>query len=130
MRPPSFPSRECLLTGGRREVVLLEPSYRRRWVFALDFAPWVSEKTFRRAYRKCRKVVWGGNSRRMKARTLAVMRFVTEHTHEEYQRLRSWSQLTDLWNDEHPAAWSFKGGSGLRKAYLPAAEGLVAGPWR
>ena len=54
----------------------------------------------------------------MKARTLAVMRFVTEHTHEEGNRIRSWSQPTDLWHDEHPAAWSFIGGSGLRKACL------------
>jgi hypothetical protein len=66
----------------------------------LNFAPWISEKTFRKDYRKCRKVVWGGNNRRMKARTLAVVRFVTEHTYEEGERLRSWSQPTDLWNDE------------------------------
>ena len=57
-RPPSFPSREYLLTGERREVVLLEPSYqRRRRVFALNFAPWISKETSRKAYRKCRKVV-------------------------------------------------------------------------
>jgi hypothetical protein len=54
----------------------------------------------------------------MKARTLAVTRFVTEHTHEEGERLRSWSQPTDLWHDEHPAGRSFMGRSGLRKAYL------------
>ena len=46
------------------------------------------------------------------------MRFFTEHTYEVGERPRSWSQPTDLWHDEHPAAWSFKGGSGLRKAYL------------
>jgi hypothetical protein len=89
------------LTGERQEVVLLELSYqRRRRVFALNCAPWISKETFRKAYRKCQKVVWGGNDRRMKARTLAVMRFVTEHPHEEGERLRSRSQLTDLLNDE------------------------------
>jgi hypothetical protein len=46
------------------------------------------------------------------------MRFVTEHTHEDGQRLPSWSQLTDIWNGEHSAGWRFKGRSGLRKAYL------------
>jgi hypothetical protein len=54
----------------------------------------------------------------MKARILAVVRFATEHRYEEGERLRSWPQLTDLWNDEHPAGRSFKGRPGLRKAYL------------
>jgi hypothetical protein len=61
----------------------------------------------------------------MKERTLAVMRFVTEHTDDEGKRLLSWSQLTDLWNQEHPGEWDFKGRSGLRRAYLRAAEELV-----
>jgi hypothetical protein len=109
--------------------VLLELSYqRRRRVFALNCAPWISKKTFSKAYRKCQKVVWGGNNRRMKVRTLAVMRFVTEHPYEEGERLRSWSQPIDLWNDEHPAVWSFMGRSGLRRVYPRAAEGLVAVP--
>src|SRR5215204_5081825 len=85
-----------LLTGERPEVVPLELSYNRyRRVFTLNFAPWISEKTLRKAYRKCQKVVQGGDNRRMKERTLAVMRFVTEHTDVEGKRLLSWSQLTD-----------------------------------
>jgi hypothetical protein len=68
--------------------VPLELSYhRRRRIFTLNFAPWISEKTFRKAYRKCQKVVQGGDNRRMKERTLAVMRFVTEHTDDEGKRL-------------------------------------------
>jgi hypothetical protein len=43
----------------------------------------------------------------MKERTLAVMRFVTEHTNDEGNR-PSWSQLTDLWNEQHPGEWRFK----------------------
>src|SRR5215216_5395023 len=118
-----------LLTGERPEVVPLELSYNRnRRVFTLNFAPWISEKTFRRAYRKCHKAVQGGDNRRMKERTLAVMRFVTEHTDDEGRRLRSWSQLTDLWNEQHPGEWSFKDRFGLRKAYLRAEEEL-AGVW-
>jgi hypothetical protein len=54
----------------------------------------------------------------MKARTLAVVRSVTEHPYEEDKSLRPWSQPTDLSNGEHPAGRSFEGGSGLRKAYL------------
>jgi hypothetical protein len=108
-----------ILTGERPEVVPLELSYHRsRRVFTLNFAPWVSEKTFRKAYRKCQKVVQGGDNRRMKERTLAVVRFVTEHTDDEGRRLLSWSQLTDLWNGQHPSEWSFKDRFGLRKAYL------------
>ena len=119
-----------LLTGERPEVVPLELSYNSgRRVFTLNFAPWISEKTFRKAYRKCQTVVQGGDNRRMKERTLAVMRFVTKHTDDEGNRLLSWSQLTDIWNEEHTVEWSFKGRSGLRKAYLRATEELVADPW-
>src|SRR5215217_5843145 len=49
-----------LLTGEYPEVVLLELSYQRPCgFFTLNFAPWISEKTFRKAYRKCQKVVQG-----------------------------------------------------------------------
>jgi hypothetical protein len=97
-----------LLTGERPEVVPLELSYNsRRRVFTLNFAPWISEKTIRKAYRRCQIVVQGGDNRRMKERTLAVMRFVTEHTNDEGNR-PSWSQLTDLWNEQHPGEWRFK----------------------
>jgi len=60
----------------------------------------------------------------MKERTLAVMRFVTEHTDDEGNR-PSWSQLTDLWNKEHPGEWRFKDRFGLRKAYLRAEKELA-----
>jgi hypothetical protein len=119
-----------LLTGERPEVVPLELSYNRhRRVITLNFAPWISEKTFRKAYRKYQKAVQGGDNRRMTERTLAVMRFVIKHTNDEDKRLLSWSQLTDLWNEEHTGEWRFKGRSGLRKAYLRATEEL-AGPLR
>jgi hypothetical protein len=115
-----------LLTGERPEVVPLQLSYNRHSrVFTLNFAPWISEKTVRKAYRKCQKVVQGGDNRRMKQRTLAVLRFVTEHTDGEGKRQLSWSQLTDLWNEDHPGEWRFKGRSGLRKAYLRAEKELA-----
>jgi hypothetical protein len=108
--------------------VPLELSYHGgRGVFTLNFAPWISEKTFRKAYRKCQNVVQGGDNRRMKERTLAVMRFVTEHTDDEGNR-PSWTQLIDLWNEEHTGEWRVKDRFGLRKAYLRAEEEL-AGPW-
>ena len=114
-----------LLTGERPEVVPLELSYQRpRGFFTLNFAPWISEKTIRKAYRKCQKVVQGGDNRRMQERTLAVMRFVIEHTPDEGKR-PSWSQLTDLWNKEHTGAWTFKDRFGLRKAYRRAAKELA-----
>jgi hypothetical protein len=115
-----------LLTGERPEVVPLELSYhRRRRVFTLNFAPWISEKTFRKAYRKCQKVLQGGDNRRMKERTLAVVSFVTEHTDDGGKRLLSWSQLTDIWNKEHPGEWSFKDRFGMRKTYLRAEKELA-----
>jgi hypothetical protein len=117
-----------LLTGERPEVVPLRFSYHRsRQVFTLNYAPWISEKTVRKAYRKGQKVVQGGDNRRMKERILAVVRFVAEHTDDEGNRL-SWSQLTDLWNEQHPGEWRFKDRFGLRKAYLRAEEEL-AGAW-
>src|SRR5918997_4181909 len=118
-----------LLTGERPKITPLELTYHRsRRVFTLTFAPWILEKTLRKAYRKCQKVVQGGDNRRMQARTLAVMRFVTKHTDNEGRRLLSRSQLTDLWNKEHSGEWSSKGRSGLRKAYLRALLQL-AGTW-
>jgi hypothetical protein len=66
------------------------------WFSYLSFAPWISEKSVRKAYRKGREVVQGGDNRPMKERTLAVMRFVTEHTDDEGNRPLSWSRLTDL----------------------------------
>jgi len=114
-----------ILTGERPKVVPLELTHqRRRRVFTLNFAPWISEKTFRKAYRKCQTAVQGGDNRRTKARTLAVMRFVTKHTNDEGNR-PSWSRLTDLWNKEHTGAWTFKDRFGMRKAYLRAVKGLV-----
>jgi len=117
-----------LLTGEHPEVAPLELSYhRRRQIFTLHFAPWISEKTVRKAYRKGQKVVQGGDNRRMKERTLAVMRFVTKHTNDEGSR-PSWSQLTMVWNEEHPGEWRFKDRFGLRKTYLRGEEEL-AGRW-
>jgi len=116
-----------LLTGECPEVVPLQLSYHRyRRVFTLNFAPWISEKTMRKAYRKCQKVVQGGDNRRMQERTLAVMRFVTQHTDDDGNR-PAWPQLTELWNKEHPGEWRFKDRFGLRKAYL-RAEKELAGP--
>ena len=116
-----------LLTGERPEVVPLRFSYHRhRQVFTLSFAPWISEKTVRKAYRKGQQLVQGGDNRRMKDRAVAVMRFVTEHTDDEGKRLLSWSQLTDLWNEQHPGEWSFKDRFGLRKAHLRAEEELAS----
>jgi hypothetical protein len=118
-----------LLTGKRPEVVPLELFYNRyRRVFTLNFAPWISEKTIRKAYRKCQRVVQGGDNRRMQERTLAVMRFVTEHTDDEGKR-STWSQLTDLWNEHYPGEWRFKDRFGMRKTYL-RAEKELARPWR
>jgi hypothetical protein len=114
-----------LLTGERPEVVPLQFSYHRsRRVFTLSFAPWVSEKTIRKAYRKGQKVVQGGDNRRMKERTLAVVRFVTEHTDDEGNR-PPWPWLTELWNEKHPGKWRFKDRFGLRKVYMRAEEELV-----
>jgi len=114
-----------LLTGERPEVVPLELSYNRhRRVFTLNFAPWISEKTLRKAYRKCQKVVQGGDNRRMQERTLAVMRFVIKHTDDEGNR-PSWSRLTDLWNEHYLSEWRFKDRFGLRKSYLRAEKELT-----
>jgi hypothetical protein len=100
-----------LLTGERPEVVPLELSYNRnRRVFTLNFVPWISEKTFRRAYRKCQKAVQGGDNRRMKERTLAVMRFVIKHTDDEGNR-PPWPRLTELWNENILVSGGSKTGS-------------------
>jgi hypothetical protein len=120
-----FDAARFLLFGEHPEVVPLKLSYTRgRGIFTLNFAPWISEKTFRKAYRKCQKVVQGGDNRRMGEKTLAVMRFVTEHTDDEGRR-PPWSQLTDLWNKKHPGEWRFKDRFSMRKAYLRAENELA-----
>jgi hypothetical protein len=49
------------------------------------------------------------------------MRFVTEHTDDEGNR-QPWSQLTELWNEEHQGEGRFTSRFGLRKAYLRAEK--------
>jgi hypothetical protein len=118
-----------LLTGERPEVVPLQFSFHRsRRVFTLSFAPWISEKTIRRAYRKAQEVVQGGDNRRMKERTLAVVRFVTEHTDDEGRRLLSEAPLAGVLSVPEVGQLRPKDRFGLRKAYL-RAEGELAGPW-
>jgi hypothetical protein len=98
--------------------------HRSRRVFTLSFAPWISEKTVRKAYRKGQRVVQGGDNRRMNESTLVVTRFVTEHTDDEGNRL-TWPQLTDLWNKKYPGEWRIKDRFGMRKTYLRAEKELA-----
>jgi hypothetical protein len=42
-----------------------DEAYQRRQVFTLSFAPWISQKTIRKAYRKGEEVVQGGDNQRM-----------------------------------------------------------------
>jgi hypothetical protein len=60
----------------------------------------------------------------MSDRTLAVMRFVIEHTDDEGNRL-SWPELTNQWNKKHPGEWRFKDRFVMRKTYLRAEEELA-----
>ena len=64
-----------------------------------------------------------GDNRPLTKRTLAVMRFVSDHTDDESKRA-SWERLTRRWNEEYPDKWKFKNRFRLRKAYLSAEQVL------
>jgi hypothetical protein len=86
----------------------------------LNFAPWISERTLRRAYRQLHT----SDNRPLSAKSLSLFRFVQEHT-EPGQR-PEWAKLERLWNDEHSD--DFFDRSALRKMYKRAEERLV-GSW-
>jgi hypothetical protein len=112
------------LTGEWPEVIPLELHYHRyRRRFTLTFAPWISEATYRRAYRGARDHLLMGDNRPLSKKTLAAVRFVLESVDEDGTR-PSWPELTRLWNKEHPE-WRFRNRGGLRKAYQHALADLA-----
>ena len=119
-----------ILTGEPPEVVSLNLSYRpARKVFTLAFAPWISEETLRRAYRKARDRVYGDEDNRQPgAKALAVLRFVRERT--PWEKTPKWTELMTEWNEDAdtPPRWRFKDVPHFRKTYL-RTERRVAGPW-
>lgn len=62
----------------------------------VTFAPWISEKTVRRAYRNLQ----AGDNRPLSKKTLAAFRFVNEHT--DPGQTPKWAELTIQWNQQHP----------------------------
>lgn len=87
----------------------------------IAFAPWISEKTVRRAYRSVQE----GDNRPLGRKSLATFRFVFEHT--KPGQTPKWSELTRLWNEQHPDD-KFRDRSAFRKAYERARERLTS-PW-
>ena len=118
-----------VLTGEPPEVKSLNLSYHpAREIFTLAFAPWISEETLRRAYRKARdRAHGGGDNRQPGEKALALLRFVSERT--PWGETPKWTPLMTAWNedDDTPPKWRFSGVSQSRKTYL-RAERRVAGP--
>ncbi len=114
-----------VLTEEPPEVVPLSLSYdERRGDYALVFAPWVSEETYRGAYRS----VHGRDNRPLGKKALALFSFVTERT--GIGEKKPWAELTRAWNEVHgkSPAWRFEDRSELRRMYL-RAERKLAAPW-
>ncbi len=88
--------------------------------YTLTFAPWISEKTFRRAYRQLHT----SDNRPLSTKSLSVFRFVQEHT--DPGQKPEWAKLVQRWNARHPNDLYDR--SALRKMYKRAEERLV-GPW-
>ena len=118
-----------ILTGEPPDVVSVSLSYHAsRRTFTSSFAPWISENTLRRVYRKARDRAHGEENRQPGSKALAVLRFVSERTPPtENPR---WTELVKSWNqdDDIPALWKFKSISAFRKLYL-RTELRIAGPW-
>ncbi len=92
--------------GGRYEIV---------------FAPWISEKTMRHAYRSLHH----SDNRPLGRKNLTAFCFVDEHT--EVGCTPEWAELTRRWNARNPEA-RYWDGSALKKAY-ERAEMRLASPW-
>ena len=109
-----------VLTGDPPEVEPVRVYHRReRGEIALVFAPWILEETIRRAYRS----VQLGDNRPLEKKSLALFRFVTEHT-KPGEKPR-WSELTRSWNGQYPEH-RFIDRFALRRAYKRAEERLAA----
>jgi hypothetical protein len=118
-----------VLTGEPPDVVSVSLSYHAaRRTFTSSFAPWISENTFRRIYRKARDRAHGEENRQPGSKALAVLRFVSERT-PPTEKPR-WTDLVESWNqdDNIPALWKFKSVSAFRKLYL-RTQLRVAGSW-
>lgn len=90
-------------------------------MYNIAFAPWVSEKTIRLAYRR----VQVSDNRPLGSKSLYAFRFVDEHT--ELGQTPKWTELTAQWNEQHPND-KFRDRSALRRAYK-RAERRLASTW-
>jgi hypothetical protein len=118
-----------VLTGEPPDVVSVSLSYHAsRRTFTSTFAPWISENTIRRIYRRARDRAHGVENRQPGSKALAVLRFVSERT-PPAEKLR-WTELVRDWNQDNdiPAPWRFKSVSAFRKLYQ-RTEQRVAGSW-
>jgi hypothetical protein len=82
-----------------------------RHTFTLTFAAWVSEDTILKAYHS----VYKGDAKLPTEKSLAVLRFVNEHTSSEEEA--HWANLTRFWNEEHPEMTYDVRSGGLGKSY-------------
>jgi hypothetical protein len=85
--------------------------YPTRHTFTLTFAPWISEDTILKAYRS----VYKGDAKLSTEKSLAVLRFVDEHTASGEKP--QWASLTRLWNEQHPEMTYTPRSGGLPKSY-------------
>lgn len=89
--------------------------------YEISFAPWISERTVRRAIR----AFYEGDNRPLTSKTLSAFRFVEDRTDPE--RTPKWADLRREWNSLHPDD-RFWDGSALKRAHERARERL-APPW-
>ncbi len=89
--------------------------------YSVTLAPWISEKTFRQAYR----AIHTGDNRPLGYKSLSAFRFVDRHT--EVGQAPTWAELTERWNKLYPED-NFTDRSALRRAYR-RAEDRLAWPW-
>jgi len=116
-----------VITGEAPEVEALNIEVdRARDTCTITLAPWISEKTLRRAYRGLHE----NDNRPLGSKVLSAFRFVDENT--EPGRTPKWSELTRLWNkrcrDRNREDLTFFDGSALKKAH-ERAEARLASPW-
>lgn len=111
-----------VLTGEPPETVSLEVSSDAlSGMRKLVFAPWISERTIRRAYRSLQ----GSDNQPLRQKSLSAFRFVEKHT--EPGQIPRWEELRQQWNERYPED-RFTDRSALRRAYKRAEERLAT-PW-
>jgi hypothetical protein len=91
-----------------------------RTTIALEVESWLPPEEVLEQYRHAQHEILGKTPRSLKRNTLAVFGFVNQH------KEKSWRELFEAWNKQHPPRQRFKDRSHLYTTYTRAVENVAA----